>query len=177
MLGLSWLGMMVVHEFGHVVGAWTSGGVVRDVDLHPLRFSRTDVDPNPHPLWEVWAGPVIGVTLPIALWGALAWCGDRRAYLFRFFAGSCAVINGAYIGAGWAVEAGDAAELRALGTPVWIMVVFGAACAGGGLWMWNGLARHFGVGTHAEPVSTRHAAGAAAMLILLVIGEWITAGV
>jgi hypothetical protein len=27
----SWLGMQVVHEFGHVVGAWLTGGQVSQV--------------------------------------------------------------------------------------------------------------------------------------------------
>ena len=51
---LSWLGMMAVHEFGHVLGAWITGGRVERVVLHPLRFSRTDLAHNPSPMFVVW---------------------------------------------------------------------------------------------------------------------------
>ena len=50
---LSWLAMMIVHEFGHVLHAWFSGANVVKVVLHPLAISRTDVAPNPHPLFVV----------------------------------------------------------------------------------------------------------------------------
>ncbi|HWE96938.1 MAG TPA: hypothetical protein VG269_23455, partial [Tepidisphaeraceae bacterium] len=59
-LWLSWLTMMLVHESGHVIGALCTGGRVRRVVWHPAVISRTDVQPNPHPIIEVWAGPVIG---------------------------------------------------------------------------------------------------------------------
>src|SRR4051794_27203810 len=65
----SWLGMQAVHELGHVVGAWLTGGRVARVVLHPLTISRTDFDKNPHPLIVVWAGPILGCVLPLAAWG------------------------------------------------------------------------------------------------------------
>ena len=40
---LSWLLMQAVHELGHAIGAWISGGHVERVVLHPLTISRTDV--------------------------------------------------------------------------------------------------------------------------------------
>jgi hypothetical protein len=42
-LCLSWLGMMIVHELGHVLLAWASGETIFKVVLHPLAISRTDV--------------------------------------------------------------------------------------------------------------------------------------
>ena len=39
----SWLGMQAVHESGHVIGAWMTGGRVERVVLHPLTISRTDL--------------------------------------------------------------------------------------------------------------------------------------
>jgi hypothetical protein len=47
-IGLSWLAMMAIHEFGHVLHALVSGARVERVVLHPLAISRTDVSPNPH---------------------------------------------------------------------------------------------------------------------------------
>jgi hypothetical protein len=63
-LGLSWLGMQVVHEAGHVLVAWAGGETVYRVVLHPLAISRTDTSHDRHPLLVVWGGPVLGVLLP-----------------------------------------------------------------------------------------------------------------
>jgi len=63
-LCLSWLGMMAVHELGHIVGAVITGGDVVRVVLHPAAISRTDVSPNPSPLIVAWAGPVLGCLIP-----------------------------------------------------------------------------------------------------------------
>lgn len=63
-LCLSWLGMMAVHELGHVAGAVITGGHVVRVVLHPASISRTDVSPNPSPLIVAWAGPVLGCLVP-----------------------------------------------------------------------------------------------------------------
>ena len=37
-LSQSWLGMMIVHELGHVFAAWANSGTVAKVVLHPLEF-------------------------------------------------------------------------------------------------------------------------------------------
>jgi len=37
----SWWAMQAVHEFGHVLGAWLTGGRVERVVLSPLTISRT----------------------------------------------------------------------------------------------------------------------------------------
>src|SRR6266446_7056688 len=77
-LALSWLGMMVVHEFGHVLFAWLSKGAVARVVLSPLEFSRTELQKNPHPLFVAWGGALVGVSLPFfasACWRLLRWPG------------------------------------------------------------------------------------------------------
>src|SRR4051794_14452795 len=97
-LPLSWLGMMAVHELGHVLGAWLTGGAVSKVVLHPLTISRTELSHNPHPLLVTWAGPVLGVLLPLLALGVAAAVRMPGVYLLRFFAGFCLIANGAYIG-------------------------------------------------------------------------------
>jgi hypothetical protein len=67
-LALSWFGMMAIHETGHVLGAWLTGGSVAKTVLHPLTISRTDLSYNPRPLLVEWAGPVFGVAAPLAAW-------------------------------------------------------------------------------------------------------------
>jgi hypothetical protein len=146
----SWLGMQAVHEAGHVVGAWVSGGEVERVVLHPLSISRTDVRPNPHPLFVVWAGPLIGVLLPLALWGAATTIRMRGAFVLRFFAGFFCVANGAYIGLGSFAKVGDCGEMLQHGTPIWLLWLFGIITIPLGFLLWHRQGIHFGLGLPRE---------------------------
>ena len=103
----SWLGMQAVHELGHVLGAGLTGGTVKQVVLHSLTISRTDVSPNPAPLCVVWAGPIIGVLLPLAIWLTLMATKMPGNFVLRFFAGVCLVTNGLYISLGSFGRVGD----------------------------------------------------------------------
>ncbi len=135
----SWYGMMATHEFGHVLGAVTSGGTVTQVVLHPLSISRTDVAPNPHRAVVVWLGPIVGCVLPFCLFVAT---GKRRVVLRNvagFFAGFCLVANGAYIGVGAWDAVGDCREMLQTGTPLWVMVLFGGFAVACGLLVWHRL--------------------------------------
>jgi hypothetical protein len=137
----SWMLMQVVHESGHILGAWLSGGTVTEVVLNPLTISRTDVRPNPHPLIVVWAGPIVGVVLPIAIWIAARLIRFRYANLTQFFAGFCLIANGAYIGIGSFGRVGDCGEMLRNGSPIWLLWVFGAVTLAAGLYLWHGLTR------------------------------------
>ena len=81
-LALSWLGMMAVHEFGHVLLAWLSGGMVATVVVGPLEFSRTELQINPHPLAVAWGGALVGLSpaTPESTWlSAFGRCGSGDA--------------------------------------------------------------------------------------------------
>ncbi|MGD9648951.1 MAG: M50 family metallopeptidase, partial [Pirellulales bacterium] len=114
-----WLGMQAVHEAGHVLGAWLTGGRVSSVVLHPLTISRTDLVENPHPLLVVWAGPVFGVLAPLLLWAVVAVGRLPAAFLARFFAGFCLIANGAYIGCGEFGRIGDCGVMLSWGSSPW----------------------------------------------------------
>src|SRR5262245_59144782 len=107
----SWLGMQAVHESGHVLGASLTGGRVARVVLYPLTISRTDLAFNPNPLVVVWAGPALGVLLPLLLWGIAAAMRMPGAFVLRFFAGFCLIANGAYLAVGSVDGIGDAGEM------------------------------------------------------------------
>ena len=166
---LSWLWMMAVHEFGHVLHAWLSGGTVSKVVLHPLAISRTDVAADPHPLLVVWGGPVWGCVLPAGTWLMLR--GWRYAFLLRFFAGFCLIANGAYLGAGAVAPVGDAQQLLELGAPALVLTAFGAITIPAGLWLWHGLGKDFGIGTGAEGPDRRVAWILLVLLIATVAVE------
>ena len=151
----SWLGMQAVHEFGHMLGAWTTGGRVTRVVLYPLTISRTDVDPNPRPLLVAWAGPDFGVLLPLTLWGTLVGLRFSGAFALRFFAGFCLIGNGTYIGIGSFGRVGDCGVMLRNGSAPWQLWLFGTVTVSVGLWLWNGEAKYFGLGAAREQVSAR----------------------
>jgi hypothetical protein len=171
LVALSWLGMMAVHELGHVVAAWVSGGSVMQVVLHPLAISRTDVLPNPHPLVVVWGGPIVGVLLPVMAWAAMRAANLSWAYLLRFFAGFCLIANGAYIGAGSFDGVGDAGEMLHVGTPIWALWLFGIMCVPAGLALWHGLGPRFGIGNDSEGPRASLALALLALLVGVVVSE------
>jgi Peptidase M50B-like len=168
---LSWLLMQAVHELGHVAAAWKTGGSVERVVLHPLAISRTDVEPNPHPLIVAWGGPIVGVLAPLVLWAAVASGRLPIAWLARFFAGFCLLANGLYIGVGSFQGIGDAGDMLRYGSPHWTLWLFGLVTAPAGLVLWNGLGPHFGIGRNAPAVNVRIAFLCAALLVLIVLLE------
>lgn len=167
-LPLCWLGMQAVHELGHVLAVVITGGEVTRVVLHPLNISRTDVDPNPHPLPVVWAGPLVGILLPLLAWFSVRRIGFSTVYLFRFFAGFCLIANGAYLGAGSFSRIGDAGELIRHGTPLWSLWLFGLVTVPAGFFLWNGEGSKFGLGPEARP-PTRRLVTSLFLLLLAVI--------
>jgi len=171
LLPLCWLLMQAAHELGHVLGAVATGGTVSTVVLHPLTISRTDLAENPHPLLVVWAGPVVGVLLPAVAYAVCQTARFRRTFLVRFFAGFCLVANGAYIWAGSFAGIGDCGEMLRLGTPTWCLWVFGLAAIAGGLGLWNGLGREFGIGKDAEASEVGTSYAVLALLVVTVVLE------
>ena len=170
-LPLCWLAMMAVHELGHLTSAVATGGTVERVVLHPLTISRTDVSPNPHPLFVAWGGPILGILLPLALLAVFKAARLKWAYLPQFFAGFCLIANGAYIGAGSFSKAGDAGDMLRHGSPTWSLWLFGVVTLPLGLYLWNGLGPHFGLGAAAGKVDRRAAYASCGMLLLTIVAE------
>ena len=136
---------MAVHEFGHVIGAFCTGGNVERVVLHPLMISRTVVSPNPNPIAVVWLGPILGCVLPIIAWLLL----PRRMLVIRniavFFAGFCLLSNGAYIAIGSFDRVGDCGVMLQHGSPQWLLFAFGLVTIPIGFTLWHriGSIKHF----------------------------------
>jgi len=167
----SWLGMQAIHESGHILTAWVTGGKVERVVLHPLTISRTDLADNPHPLAVAWGGPLLGILAPLLAFGAAKTIGLKEAFILRFFAGFCLVANGVYLGIGSFSSVGDAGDILRHGSPIWTLWLFGGICVPVGLWLWNGLGPQFGLGPNTRAISRRVALEVAMVcLALLILG-------
>jgi hypothetical protein len=142
----SWLAMQAVHEIGHVLAAAISGGRVAEVVLHPAAISHTRLVKNPHPQFVAWMGPVVGVAVPLAALLAARAAACRGGYVVQFFAGFCLIANGAYLAFGSLGRVGDAGDLLRHGAPLLLLWLFGVITIPLGLWLWNGLGPHFGLG-------------------------------
>jgi hypothetical protein len=170
-LALSWLGFMVVHEFGHVLTAWLTGGSVSRVVLHPLQISLTVLAHNPHPQLVAWGGPVFGSLLPLGLLGAARRLRLPGLYLFRFLAGFCLVANGLYLFGDTFEQGGDGGTLLSHGAAQWQLLLFGALTMPVGFWLWHGLGPHFGFGPTQGKVTRAAAITSASLLAVLVLLE------
>jgi hypothetical protein len=166
----SCLGMQAVHELGHVLGAWATGAEVTRVVLTPNAFSRTDVANNTRPLVVVWAGPIIGVALPLLLWLVARSARMPGAFVLRFFVGFCLIVNGLYIGLGSFGHIGDCGEMLRHGSPRALLWLFGLVTTPLGLALWHRQGSSFGFGTADGQVShsiTYAILGVCVLLILL----------
>ncbi|GAB5404556.1 MAG: hypothetical protein Aurels2KO_27870 [Aureliella sp.] len=68
LLGWAWLSCMLIHEFGHVLAAWLTGGRLVLVDVRPFVFSTTLVEPNPMPSVVLWSGFLLGWLIALLAW-------------------------------------------------------------------------------------------------------------
>jgi hypothetical protein len=166
-----WLGFMVVHEFGHVLAAWASGGAVAVVVLHPLQISWSAFKTNPHLLVVAWGGPGLGSLLPLTFLAAGRLLRCPGAYLFQFFAGFCLIANGFYLIIDSFGGGGDGATLLKDGAAQWQLLLFGAVATPLGFWLWHGIGPHFGLGIARGRVNRVAALTCAGLLLLIVSVE------
>ena len=167
----SWLGMQICHELGHVIGALLTGADIQRVYLHPLEISRTELLTNPHPLFVVWMGPVIGALLPFFVFIAAKICQAPKLYMYRFFSGFCLISNGLYIGFGMNLAPLDTGVMIALGVPRLSMTVFGLITVPFGLYLWHDQGRFFGFGASQRKVEKNAVMISVGMLIFIILVE------
>lgn len=129
--------MMAAHEAGHCLHAHFSGGRVERVTLPIFGFSRTELARNPHPQFVAWGGAVWGGLIPLMLLLGVRRSFARAWRLAAFFAGFCLIANGAYIGLGPFMTAGDGHDLVRHGAPGWTLVLFGTIALCAGLYLWH----------------------------------------
>jgi hypothetical protein len=172
-LTASWYAMMIVHELGHVLAAWATGSTLSGVVVPWVGLSQTVIPVYRHPTWVVGTGPIVGVLVPIAAWGAGRSLGASRAWLevLRFFAGFCLVANGAYMASAFLSPAGDTEDLLALSVPVWAFGAPGLLALAAGLWVWNGLGKaRDALRSSSSPGLTRAAVWFAGVIAATMLG-------
>jgi hypothetical protein len=97
------------------------------------------------------------------------------AFVLRFFAGFCLIVNGVYIGLGSFGRVGDCGEMLRHGSAPWQLWLFGAIAAPAGLALWQDQGASFGFGAAQGQVS--HAAtyfSLATCLTLLLLGVLVS---
>lgn len=95
LLVVAWCVMTFTHEAGHLVGGWMGGGTLQDADLWPWHLPYSLFEPDPRPLITLWAGPILGVLVPLAVAMIV------RKEAAWFIASFCLLANGAYLAASW----------------------------------------------------------------------------
>ncbi len=171
LLALSWFAMMAIHELGHVVGAFLTGGHVERVILHPVTISRTDVSPNPSPGIVVWLGPIVGCILPLVVWSLLPRRLATARNMALFFSGFCLVANGAYIAIGSFSRIGDSGVMLQNGSPMWLLIAFGSVTIPLGLLVWHRLGSVQEFLADPSNVDARRAYTAFIVLVILLTFE------
>jgi|GEM_PF-6687682 len=85
--------------------------------------------------------------------------------------GFCAIANGCYLGYAIIEPIGDAEQLVRLGSPIWLLALFGMTCVTAGLLTWHRLGVEFGIGPYARKIAWRDAGFVCAVLLVVVIAE------
>lgn len=132
-----WYGMMAIHELGHCVAAWLTGGVVEKVHFPLLGFSQTFYHENPHPLAVAWAGAAGSAVFAASLLGASRNMCRPYQQALLYFAGFSLIANGLYLGMGGFDRVGDCAELLNHGAKLWQLVDFGIGATALGVYSWH----------------------------------------
>lgn len=112
--------MTTTHESGHIVGGWLSGGTLQEASLAPWGLPHSRFEPDPRPLVTLWAGPVLGVVVPIMVASII-----RRPSAW-FVAHFCVLANGVYLALAWITGDNhlDTHRLFAAGCPAWAVAAY-----------------------------------------------------
>jgi len=120
------LAMMLVHELGHVLAAWLTGGRIVYANLYPGQLPSTLVQPNPHPSIVLWAGLLGGWVLPIIVFLLSPGVFRRGAGCWAAF---CLLAGGVYLAAGGGERLTDTGALLAEGWSHALLIATGGAVA------------------------------------------------
>lgn len=95
LLAASWVVMTCTHECGHMIGGMIGGATLTDFDLAPWHMPYSLHEPDPQPLVTLWAGPLLGVVVPLTTAVFI-----RKRWIW-FIADFCLIANGSYLSLAW----------------------------------------------------------------------------
>ena len=172
-LPFCWLVMQLLHELGHLVAAWLLGVEVVRFHFGLLTVSHTmlnDAGQSQATLLAVtWAGSIMGMLLPLVIWGGVALFRLREAFLARFLAGFCLVANGCYLLCGPADGYADTGVLLANGAMRWQLAIVGILGIALGFLLWNRQGSHFGIGPTPCPIRRQSIAVSVICLVSMIL--------
>lgn len=124
----------VLHELGHAIAYWTTGGTIERIVIHP--FSWSYVIPGSvtnYPNFTTWGGVVFGTIMALLL-VAVVWRWRGPYVMPALLTGVVACIgNGYYLVCDYVAGTGhDAGSLVESGTPGAVVVIVGVALIGVG---------------------------------------------
>ncbi len=97
-----------------------------------------------------------------------------RGFLAAWLAGFCLIANGGYLLGGAFFSGGgadDAGVILQHGGARWQLIAFGLPTITAGLYLWNGLGPHFGLGPSRGKVDHKAAVGTAVALVAVACAE------
>ena len=122
-----WVFGIVLHELGHAIAMWVTGGIVDRITIAPFSWSYTYYESTPkYPQLTTWSGVLIGAAI-----GLIVLLGIRKnttPYLIPFiFLGFSPLLNGGgyYIVDTFISNQGDAFSLLQSGVPKYVVLGVG----------------------------------------------------
>lgn len=126
---------ITLHELGHAIAYWTTGGTVEDIIIHPFSWSYCiPGSVSEYPNFTTWGGVVFGTIMGLML-VALVWRWRGPYVMLAFMTGVVACLhNGFYLIFSCLAESqGDSMILIYGGTPKAVIIAAGLLMFGTGL--------------------------------------------
>ncbi len=135
-----------LHELGHALAAWMTGGAVQTMILHPFSTSFTEIASDPHPRITHIAGVVFGPA--VALLGVWVAWPVRSAYCMPIHLTGVTALasSGIYLLIGTVMGVGDADDLLRMGVPAFPLILGGSLLLAGSLMLATAILPLLGIG-------------------------------
>lgn len=117
---------MLLHEVGHAIAFWCTGGSVMRISVHPFSWSYTYGASSLHPQLVTWAGALFGIVCGLSLLFSVRLSKSPWLTPVVVTALCALLVNGLYLGVDAVMRGGgDGTSLARMGTPVWLLMFFG----------------------------------------------------
>lgn len=176
LLGWAWLSCMLIHELGHVLGAWATGGRLVLVNVRPFVFSTTLVEPNPMPGVVLWSGFLLGWL--VALFAIPLWRVHVHPVgpIAKAWSAYCWLSMGSYLALAMGERFSDTGLLLKLGWSPLLLCCVGGGVAVAGYVVGKQAVEQLTAQIKQDGISTRAIVIAWTLLLAWWLGQSILAG-